>query len=78
MNQEVSDTITGEPWGFIDKRDLSAKFEIWVGVEPCRSQEQGKARATELQQANPSYEYRAEPFLELPIWITRKTTALAP
>ncbi|MNR21764.1 hypothetical protein D3C85_1386830 [compost metagenome] len=64
---------SGAP-GFIDRRDLSRQLEIWVGVEPFDSQEKGKARAAELQQANPGYEYRAEPFLELPIWVTRKTT----
>ena len=59
-------------WGYIDKRDRACEAGIWVGVEPCYSEEQGKARAAELEQADPSHEYTAEPFLDLPIWISCK------
>ena len=61
-----------EAWGCIDKRDRAYEAGIWIGVEPCYSEEQGKARAAELEQAGPSHEYSAEHFLELPIWISRK------
>ena len=37
-------------WGYIDKRDRACEAGIWVGVEPCYSEEQGKARAWELEQ----------------------------
>ena len=60
--------------GHIDKRDHAYEQGSWVGVERCYSEEQGKARAAELDKADPGHEYSAEPLLELPIWISRKTT----
>jgi hypothetical protein len=56
-------------WGYIDKRDRADEYGIWLGVEPCYSEEQGRARAAELEKEDPNYEYVAEPFLELPVWI---------
>ncbi|PRB84668.1 hypothetical protein [Pseudomonas sp. MYb185] len=56
--------MSRETWGFIDKRDRSSEAQIWLGVEPCYSQAQGEARAAELEAADPSHEYRAEPYLE--------------
>lgn len=60
-------TTPDQAWGFIDKRDRSSDAQIWLGVEPCYSQAQGKARAAELEAADPGYEYQAEPFLMPPI-----------
>lgn len=60
-----------ETWGFIDKRDRSSEAQIWLGVEPCYSQAQGEARAAELEAADPSHEYRAEPHLEPPTRTSR-------
>lgn len=74
MTNPKSDHKEAKAWGYIDKRDRAYEAGIWVGVEPCYSEEQGKARAAELEQADPSHEYTAEPFLDLPIWISRKTT----
>lgn len=61
-------------WGFIDKRNRSSEAQIWLGVEPCYSQAQGKARAAELEAADPSHEYRAEPYLEPPTRTCRHIT----
>ena len=72
MTNPISNHPEAKTWGYIDKRDRAYEAGIWVGVEPCYSEEQGKARAAELERADPSHEYSAEPFLELPIWISRK------
>ena len=69
-----NDHPEAKAWGYIDKHDRAYEDGIWVGVEPCYSEEQGKARAAELEKADPSHEYSAEPFLEPPTWISRKTT----
>lgn len=74
MTNPKSDTQEAEAWGYIDKRDRAYEAGIWIGVEPCYSEEQGKARAAELEQADPCHEYTAEPFLDIPIWISRKIT----
>lgn len=73
MTNLQNDHQEAKAWGYIDKRDRACEAGIWIGVEPCYSEEQGKARAAELEQADPSHEYTAEPFLEPPIWISRKT-----
>lgn len=72
MTNLQSDHQDAKAWGYIDKRDRACEAGIWIGVEPCYSEEQGKARAAELEQADPSHEYTAEPFLEPPTWISRR------
>lgn len=74
MTNPKSDHQEAKAWGYIDKRDRAYEAGIWVGVEPCYSEEQGKARAAELERADPGHEYTAEPFLEPPMWINRKIT----
>lgn len=59
-------------WGYIDRRDRTDEYGIWIGVEPCYSEEQGRARAAELEKSDARHEYSAEPFLEPPNWINRK------
>ena len=58
-------------WGFIDKRDRCSDLEIWIGVEPCSSEALANNRVAELAAADPGHEYRASPFLDLPIWVSR-------
>jgi len=72
VTNQKSDHPEAKAWGYIDKRDRAREHGGWAGVEPCYSEEQGMARAAELAKAGPSHEYSAEPFLELPIWISRK------
>lgn len=62
-------------WGYIDRRDRTDEYGIWIGVEPCCSEEQGRARAAELEGLYPRYEYSAEPFFEPPVRINRKEAA---
>lgn len=65
MTKPKNDHPEAEAWGYIDKRDRAREHGIWVGVEPCYSEEQGMTRAAELAKADPTHEYSAEPFLEL-------------
>lgn len=61
-----------KPWGYIDRRDRTDECGIWIGVEPCYSEAQGRARVVELEKSDPIHEYSVEPFLEPPTWINRK------
>lgn len=74
MASQCEEQIEVKAWGYIDKRDRAHEYGIWIGVEPCFSEEQGRARAAELECADPSHEYSAEPFLELPVLINRKAS----
>lgn len=58
--------------GYIGKPDQAHEHSAWVGAEPCGSEGQGVTRVAELAKAEPDHEYSAAPFLELPIWISRK------
>ena len=64
-------------WGYIDKRARNSRHISWQGVEPCSSEQQGKARAAELERADPLYEYIAREFYDLPLFIY-KTPAHEP
>lgn len=60
-------------WGRIDKRDCGHEHGICLGAEPCHSEQQSRVRALEAGMNAPAcHEYTDEPFLELPIWISRK------
>lgn len=64
MQPESNEPTVG--WGFIDKRDISIDALIWLGVEPCQTEEEGKRRAAELQAADPTHEYVAHPYDDPP------------
>lgn len=53
-------------WGSIWWRRIYSELPFWFVVEHCESEEQGNARAAELQAADPTHEYKAEKFLEPP------------
>ena len=62
-------------WGHIDKCDRSSPVAIWIGVEPCETEAEGKARAAELGRADPTHYYEAAPYLCIPLFITRSRPA---
>lgn len=70
------DNLKKGSWRFIHKRSLHDPVERWATIESCTSEAEGDARVAELQAADPTCKYRADAFLELPIWISRK--ALSP
>ncbi|MCY1361915.1 hypothetical protein D9M69_486090 [compost metagenome] len=51
-----------ERWGYIDKCDRAREHEIWVGVEACYSEGQGRARAAELEESDPCHEVSCRTF----------------
>lgn len=53
-------------WGFIYKRGTDQTLQLWDGVEPCESEEQGNARAAQLQAADPTHEYKIQQYLPPP------------
>ncbi len=60
-------------WGYIDKCKRGTPNQIWIGVEPCETEEQGKTRAMELERADPFHEYQVRKYLDLPLFITFKS-----
>jgi len=60
-------------WGMIRKRSVGSQAAPWVDVEECSSQQHAEKRVIELHVADQSHDYAAEAYLELPIWISKKS-----
>ena len=66
------DNLKAGSWSFIRKRSLRDPAAQWATTELCANEAESHARVAELQASDPTFEYRADAFLELPIWISRK------